>query len=157
MNRSVQKSVRFFCQNNLFHFTLRYKKQQTKFYILLTNVRNIKMCFIQHPFLLVGWGQFRPVPYAFQSFYEWYIYTFKKNNFILHFCDFQHNFINNTNFNNFLTNNSGSNCFSASFTPSSLKVEHRCYASAYNSRGVLTVKLHRFRLQSHKLRSQCPF
>ena len=33
--------------------------------------------------------------------------TFKifLNNFILHFCDFQHTFVNNTNFNNFLTNN----------------------------------------------------
>ena len=52
------------------------------------------------------------------------------NNFILHFCDFQHTFINNTNFNNFLTNNSINNCFSASFTLSSLKVERRCYAWA---------------------------
>ena len=52
------------------------------------------------------------------------------NNFILHFRDFQHTFINNTNFNNFLTNNSINICFSASFTPSSLKVEHRCYAWA---------------------------
>ena len=46
------------------------------------------------------------------------------NKFILHFRDFQHTFINNTNFNNFLTNNSINNCFSASFNPSSLKVEH---------------------------------
>ena len=38
-----------------------------------------------------------------------------KNNFILHFHDFQHTFINNTNINNFLTNNSINNCFSASF------------------------------------------
>ena len=52
------------------------------------------------------------------------------NNFILHFRDFQHTFINNTNFNNFLTNKSINNCFSASFTPSSLKVERRCYALA---------------------------
>ena len=52
------------------------------------------------------------------------------NNFILHFRDFQHTFINNTNFNNFLTNNSINNCFSASFNMSSLKVEHRYYAWA---------------------------
>ena len=52
------------------------------------------------------------------------------NNFILHFRDFQHTFMNNTNFNNFLTNNSINNCFTASFNPSSLKVEHRCYAWA---------------------------
>ena len=53
-----------------------------------------------------------------------------KNNFILHFRDFQHTFINNTNINNFLTNNSINICFSASFILSSLKVEHRCYAWA---------------------------
>ena len=35
----------------------------------------------------------------------------KKNNFILHFRDFLHTFINNTNFSNFLTNNSINNCF----------------------------------------------
>ena len=55
---------------------------------------------------------------------------FFKNNFILRFHYFQHTFINNTNINNFLTNNSINNWFSASFTPSSLKVELRCYAWA---------------------------
>ena len=55
-------------------------------------------------------------------------YPLKNKKAILHFRDFQHTFINNTNFNNFLTNNRINNCFSASFTLSSLKVEHRCYA-----------------------------
>ena len=63
------------------------------------------------------------------------ILNFFKNSFILHFCDFQHTFIKYTNFNNFLTNYKFLNklqntnyCISASFTPSSLKVELRCYA-----------------------------
>ena len=77
--------------------------------------------------------------YLINSFFNFF---FKK--IILNFRDFhdfQHTFINNKNLNNFLTNNSISNCFSASFTSSSLKVECRCYAWAKKEQLSLRIDL----------------